>query len=326
MVLKLISKIALFIGIIVSLSYAMLYLNSNYPNEYVGGIRGKIKKLKETQEKKIVIVGGSNASFGIDTDAMEQEFGIPVVNMALHGGVSAKYMIEQVKPYLMEGDILIMSREPDALAGDHRWNHVVGTEVSLMPTYTVSEISILFSDRNLFETSITSFFNTVKLYVRWHPFEKRTEISSVYDSRVFKGDNVQSEYLKGSYTDTLKLHPLRRPRQNSLLITGLKKYRAELEKKGVGFYMTQAVVVDGYFKEIEIMPFWNYISEQTEIPLLNEEKTYVYQKKYFLNSPHHTNLRGRELRTKSIIQDILNNDLVNSDMDNFQRKKVKAKS
>lgn len=318
MVLKLIFKIVLFVGIITCLSYALLYLNSNYSVEYVGAIRGKIKKLKETNGKKIVIVGGSNASFGIDTDLMEKELEIPVVNMALHGGVSAKHMMEQVKPYLNKGDILIMSREPDALAGDHRWNYMVGNEVPLMPTYSISEIKILFTDRNLFETSIITFFNTIKLYVRWHPFKKRNEISTVYDSRVFTGDNILPKYLEGSFTDTLKIHRLNRPRQNSLLTTGLKEYKQDLEKKGVAFYMTPAVVVQGYFKEAEIVPFWKYISDQTQIPLLNEEKTYVYEKKYFLNSPHHTNLRGREFRTKSFIQDILDNNLVNSRMDNFQ--------
>lgn len=318
MVLKLISKILLLAGIILSLSYALLYLNSNYSVEYVGGIRGKIKKLKETDGKKIVIVGGSNASFGIDTKTMEQEFGMPVVNMALHGGVSVKYMMEQVKPYLQKGDILIMSREPDGLGGDHRWNYTVGTEVSLMPTYTFSEFGVLLSDRNLFETSITSFFNTIKLYVRWYPFKKRTEISSVYDSRIFEGDNMLPKYLKGSYTDTLKTHGLRRPGKNSLLINGLKEYKAKFEKNGIGFYMTPAVVVEGYFKEAEVLPFWKYISDQTQIPLLNTDKTYVYEKKYFLNSPHHTNLKGREQRTKSLTEDILSQNLVNSDMDNFR--------
>lgn len=317
MVLKLISKIVLFMGIVVSLSYALLYLNVNYSVEYVGGIRGKIKKLKETKGQKIVIVGGSNASFGIDTGAMEKEFRTPVVNMALHGGLSAKYMMEQVKPYLDEGDILIMSREPDALAGDHRWNHMVGTEVSLMPTYTFSEMGILLSDRNLFETSTTAFFNTVKLYLKWSPFEKRSEISSVYDSRVFEGDNILPQYLSGIFTDTLNIHRLKRPGKNSLLINGLREYKKEFEKMGIELYMTPAVVAEGHFKKSEIMPFWKYISEQTTIPLLNENKSYVFEKDYFLNSPHHTNLRGRELRTKALIEDILKQNLVNSNMDNF---------
>ena len=318
MVLKLISKIVLFIGIIVSLSYALLYLNSNYRVEYIGGIQGKIKKLKEAKGQKIVIVGGSNACFGIDTKLMEQELGIPVVNMSLHGGLSVKYMMEQVKPYLLKGDILIMSREPDGLAGDHCWNYMVGTEVSLMPTYNFSEIKLLTTDRNLFETSVTSFFNTVKLYVRWYPFEKRKEINSVYDSRVFEEDNILPEFLKGSYVDTLKIQRLKRPGKKSLLINGLKEYKEELDKRGVVFYMTPSVVVEGYFKETELMPYWKYISNQTQIPLLNEEKTYVFAKSYFLDSPHHTNLGGRELRTESFIQDISDNNLVNSVMDNFR--------
>lgn len=318
MVLKLISKIILFTGMIMALSYALLYLNSNYTNEYVGGIQGKMKKLKRAEGKKVVFVGGSNAAFGIDTKFMEKELGLPVVNVAMHGSLSVKYMMEQVKPYLKKGDVLIMSREPDGLAGDHRWNHMVGTGVSLMPTYNFSETRILFTDRNLFETSITSLFNTIKLYVRWHPFEKRKVISSVYDRRVFDRDNILSEYLNGSYIDTLKTRRLKKPGKNSLLINGLKKYKTEFEKKGIAFYMTPAVVVEGHFKKAEVIPYWKYISEHTEIALLNEEKPYIFESRYFLDSPHHTNLDGRELRTKSLIEDILVQNLVNANMDNFE--------
>lgn len=248
---------------------------------------------------------------------MEQQLGLPVVNIGLHGGLSAKYMMEQVKPYLKQGDLLIMSREQDALAGDHRWNYMVGTEVPLIPTYDFSEIRVLFSDRNLFETSITSFFNTIKLYVRWHPFERRKEISSVYDRRAFKGDNMLQEYMNGNYKDALVEHRLKRPSPKSLLINGLKSYKDEFVNKGIGFYLTPAVVVEGYYKEEEIMPFWTYISEHTQIPLLSDEKNYVYEKKYFLNSHHHTNLQGRRLRTESLIQDILEKNLVDTDMNNF---------
>ncbi|MGI9550430.1 MAG: hypothetical protein ACR2MT_04470 [Aurantibacter sp.] len=318
MVLKLLSKTFLFVAIIITLSYTLLYLNSNYDVEYIGGIRSKMKKLKEVKGRKIVIVGGSNASFGIDTDVMEDQLKMPVVNMALHGGLPAKYMIEQVRPHLQNGDILIMSREHDGLAGDYRWNHMVGTEVPLMPTYDFSEIRVLLSDRNLFETSITSFFNTIKLYVRWHPFERRKEVRSVYDSRVFKEDNILPKYMNGTYKDSLTVHRLKRPNPKSLLMNGLKAYKGELEEKGVACYITPAVVVEGYYSETEILPFWEYISEHTGIPLLNNKKTYVYKKTYFLNSQHHTNLEGRALRTRSLIQDIVEKKLVNSDMDNFR--------
>jgi len=306
MILKFVSKIIVFLLIILCISYSALYLYPDYKKEYVTGIVPKTKKLKEVKGPKIVVIGGSNASFGLDSEMIEKELRIPVVNMALHGGFPLKFIIEQVKPYLNKGDVLIMSREYEGLiGGDKVWNQFSGTEVPKAVTYNFSDAFVLFTDRILFETATSAVFNTIKLYLERYPFKGRGKQTSVYDYRSFRRDNIKDEWLEGEYTKEIKLRALKTPDSNSVVIRELKKYKQYFKNKGIKFYSTPPVVAEGHYKKEDILSFLSGFSKSTGIPLLNKDKTYVYKKTFFYNSYYHTNFKGRDIRTKSIIEDII---------------------
>ncbi|WP_157943692.1 MULTISPECIES: hypothetical protein [Arenibacter] len=284
----------------------------------MAGIIPKINKLKKVKTRKIVIIGGSNASFGIDSDLMERQLGIPVVNMALHGGLPLYYLLEQVKPFMNKGDILILSREYDGLVGDNRWAHMTGTELPKIITYDLSGLSTLLSSRTFFETTTSSLFNTLKLYIKRYPMKAQKDTTSVYSSRAFKNDNIFSDFLQGKYGSDIEEHPLPKPGINSLIIDGLRKNLQYFRNKGINFYLTPPVIVKGYYKEEDMKSFWEFISEGTKIPMLNEKKMYSYNKSYFLNSHYHNNATGRRIRTISIIDDINNKKLLKLKYHNFK--------
>lgn len=309
MVLKLIFRILILACIILLISYSGLYLNPDYKKEYVAGIISKLEKLKDVEVKKIVIIGGSNASFGVDTDLMERQLGVPVINMALHGGIPVKFIVEQVKPFMDEDDILIFSKEYEGLR-DRDWNRINGTEISKVATYDISNIKVLLSDQTLFETSVSNIFNTIKEYVKLHPIKGRQGVTSVYDSRAFRKDNLLPEFVTGKYGLEVKQHELKKLDKNSEVLKGLKEYKDYFENKGVKFYLTPPVIIKEYFEEDKILPFWHFFSDQTGIPMLNWDKKYSFEKEYFFNSHYHPNYIGRELRTKSLIEDLITLGLV----------------
>lgn len=309
MIVKFSIRLLILTGIILLISYAALHLNPDYKKEYVAGIIPKLDKLKEVKARKIVIIGGSNASFGIDTGLMERRLGIPVVNMALHGGIPVKYVVEQVKPFMNENDILIFSKEYEGLR-DRDWNMINGTEISKVATYDITQIRVLLSDRTLFETTVSNIFNTIKKYIELHPIKGRNGISSVYDARAFEEDNLKAKYITGTYKLQIEQHEIKNIEKSSILLSGLKRYKDYFDNKGVKFYFTPPVVIKGYFEEDQILPFWNFFSEQTGIPWLNDNKKYSFDKKYFFNSHYHPNLTGRRIRTISLIEDIVNAGLV----------------
>lgn len=81
------------------------------PSDYLAAIIDKHKILEATPSPKIILVGGSNVAFGLDSKKIQDELALPVVNMGLHGGFGLRYMIEEIKPQLKPGDIVILIPE-----------------------------------------------------------------------------------------------------------------------------------------------------------------------------------------------------------------------
>ncbi len=71
----------------------------------------KHEALETTAPPRIILVGGSNVAFGIDSEKMENELHLSVVNTGLHAGIGLPYMLNDVKPYLKEGDTIIIIPE-----------------------------------------------------------------------------------------------------------------------------------------------------------------------------------------------------------------------
>ncbi|MDE5546935.1 MAG: hypothetical protein K2I88_05675, partial [Anaeroplasmataceae bacterium] len=83
-----------------------------YDNTYLAELKDKISLLKNTKEKKIILVGGSSLPFGIRSDLIEQELPeYKVVNFGLYATLGTKAMMDLSKINIQEGDIVILSPE-----------------------------------------------------------------------------------------------------------------------------------------------------------------------------------------------------------------------
>lgn len=60
---------------------------------------------------KIIIMGGSNALFGINSKVIEDITGYNVVNFASHAGLDINFFYLKIKEYMNDGDIIVMPLE-----------------------------------------------------------------------------------------------------------------------------------------------------------------------------------------------------------------------
>lgn len=63
------------------------------------------------KEPKLVVLGGSNALFGIDSSLLEHTLGIPTINLALHGSLSFKHLFQEAQQYLQPHDHVLLAIE-----------------------------------------------------------------------------------------------------------------------------------------------------------------------------------------------------------------------
>lgn len=68
-------------------------------------------RAKSMQSKKIIILGGSNALFGINSEVIEKLTGYPVLNLATHAGLDMDYLYYKLKQHIGQEDIVVMPLE-----------------------------------------------------------------------------------------------------------------------------------------------------------------------------------------------------------------------
>ena len=69
----------------------------------------RLKALNDSN--KIVIIGGSNGAFGINSRLLHEAFNLPVVNTCTHASIGLRMQFETYKDMLREGDIVILTPE-----------------------------------------------------------------------------------------------------------------------------------------------------------------------------------------------------------------------
>jgi len=105
-----VSKLALrvtCIGFLSMLVTTSLFFSIKPDSEhYYQGSLEKVRLLESTPSPRIIIFGGSNIALGIDSEMIEQAFGIPVINDGLQVGLGVT-PLNEIRKYLRPGDIII---------------------------------------------------------------------------------------------------------------------------------------------------------------------------------------------------------------------------
>ncbi len=79
--------------------------------DYHGAIGPKHERLGSLPSPKVIVIGGSNATFGIDSEVLENALCKPVVNMSLHASLGFRFMVDEVKGSLGPGDLIVVALE-----------------------------------------------------------------------------------------------------------------------------------------------------------------------------------------------------------------------
>lgn len=100
---------------------------------FVAAFLDKQELMQNTPSPRIVLVGGSSVAFGFDSNQLSSLVGLPVVNLGLQGGLGLRFEPESVKPFLREGDIVILSPEYHNIFGQLHSGEMLVQIVALYP-------------------------------------------------------------------------------------------------------------------------------------------------------------------------------------------------
>lgn len=137
---------------------------------------------------RILIVGGSSAAFGVDSERISRELSVPVVNLGLHAGLGVEFMLREVAAVATDDDLVILCPEP-MLSLDGQYKLKCLAESLYPPSGAYFE-----RDLNLDAAIYIERFRHRLSVFRRSLFLPDTESSPVIDNRR-NGDSLSSDTL-----------------------------------------------------------------------------------------------------------------------------------
>ena len=290
-----------------------LSLPEYYGESYYAELPELYNKLKTTEGKKIVIVGGSNIAFGVNSAQMEsllrnQGYDYTVCNFGLYAAVGTSAMLELSEDFIGEGDIVILAIEPTS----ETFSTYFGATAMLKCAEKTPEM--------LLHMNKTQKSNLVGNFVSY--LQERAEISrtglipkadGVYGKASFDSNGDMIYQRAGNAMllgyDTAIPIDFAKISLQPAFVEQVNEYIASAEKKGATVVMSFAPMNQGAItdpSEEVLYDFFCQLQEQFNCRIISDPNDYIMESGWFYDSNFHLNDAGAKIRTYNLACDVLN--------------------
>lgn len=277
---------------------ALLYASLKMDQEsYLVSVFDKVKLLENTSSRKIVFVGGSGLAFGLDSSKLEQAYGLPVINMGVHAGFGLKFLLEQVRPFLKQGDIVVIMPEFEHFVG----NLFYGAEPLIQ--------YLLYTQnwKGLCDLPKIHLINVLlKMNCMIFDYSPGHQAKLPYVRSGFNNYGDMTAHLDLPDVDFSKTSRLEK-KLNEEAVQFLHNFVVTNTKQGISTMVIYPGMADTfYFRNADTIIAIAEAFRIHTIDVLATPQDCVYDDNLFFDSVYHLNKRGREKRTIKMIQSLAN--------------------
>ena len=292
------------VSILVMLILGIFVIGCQYEDGYNASLIDKIARLKSINEPKIILVGNSNLSFGMNSAMVEEAINMPVVNLGLHGGLGNVFHENMAKLNINSGDVVIIchsnfsddDRIIDALLAwitleYHRdlWDIVRGKDYpSLLQRYPIYWLKAL--KECILRTVQADTSYTRHSFNKYGDVMKKSENGRVPHEKMFKPGRIERPKINDTCINRLNLlNKFVRQREAVMLVAGYPI--------GYGEYTPPAE----QYKE-----FQRELASRLDCEVISDYTDYFIPYEYFYDTILHLDEEGTRIRTTQLIKDIKN--------------------
>lgn len=276
-------------------------IGNSFSDGYNASILDKIKRMDSINGPKILLVGNSNVDFGMDSNMLEEEFEMPVVDLGLHGGLGNAFHERIARLGVKKGDIVIVCHSDYSDHGSlddlklvwitieynkHLWRLLDTNDYKNMirayPNYVMSSICEWIICKRIFPAKAPysrSSFN------KYGDIAVRPNDINTY---VFSKNSIVVPHISEICVQRLnKLNDYIKTKNATLLIAGYPIAYGEYTPPAKDFEMFQL-----------------NLEEQLNCEIISDFTDYFIPYKYFYNTYLHLTTEGSKIRTKQLIKDL----------------------
>lgn len=306
---KFLIKTGLFITSVIMLFAAVYVLTGSQiqelENDFMAAMIDKHQRADEIGSPKIIIAGGSNVAFNIDSQRIEKELQMPVVNLGLSVGLGMNFIVNEIIDVANEGDIIIFSitffEKIDGIYSLKRHTVQHFPKASRYFRFDLSEEFTIHSRRlrdNLF---------SIVYRLRGNP-APATETDNLFESESIYTRSGFNEY--GDFTGHYGLPQVDVLGQRFAFeysewegIDQLNRLHKEVEKKGAQlYYIYPAYPFSDFERNREVLSrFDEDMRRELTFPILGDMQDSLYPETQFFDTAYHLQREGVIDRTEYLI-------------------------
>ncbi len=282
-------------------------------DNYLAAVLEKDRLIRRTPSPKIILVGGSNLAFGIDSKMMQDSLGLSVVNMGLYAKLGLRYMLAQVRPYIQKGDIVVVVPEYDQFYGDFaNGDNTLNTALLYAPrdripdfirSYSIVDVVL----RPRVEDARRSFLHALAASVGREAQFFPPDTNPVYNRHSFNeyGDVISHRGRKGLDPDSIYVKPLPPMRDfNRKTLDDMNAIEGKArEVHAHAYFMYPSYIDRSYVINVAaIDSLTRRLRSGMSMPIIGAPKDFVYPKQYFFDTRYHLTWDARPVRTREMIE------------------------
>ncbi len=266
--------------------------------DYLATLIDKEARLNSLDSNRLILIGGSNLAFGINSELIEKELPVKVANLGLHAGLGLPFMINQVSNLMKKGDVVVLS-----------------IAYPLFLDSAEPDIDLIQFIQELDPQTKNYYHFSPKEMLIGH-FEK---FRKYFTPDVYRVDPVFNRTLFNKYGDNeghLNKEPLanlkdRKPISNidtEKAVQLLSSFAEDSKNAGVQVLISYPPYPKTEFvgknKERIIALDIRLRNRLPSITFLDSPETHVFDDSLFYDTIYHLHGKGRDMRTKMLIEDL----------------------
>lgn len=277
-----------------------------FGDTFMGELKSKYERLKETSGKRIVLVGGSGVAFDCDSALMDDFFpSYEIVNFGMYAGLGTKAVMDLSENYIHEGDIVILSPEQseqtfsDYFNGEYMWQAADGAFGMLRDLKSEN-----------FEAMLGNFPRFALEKLNYVMKGQKPQTDSIYQKKSFNTygdielDTCRENILPNGYDVNQKVRFTENVVQPEFM-DYMNDWAKRLEKKGAVVWYRYCPVNKLSVEDMDDLAAYDvFLRQKLEFPVIGNPENSLMEAEWFFDTNFHLNQPGKEVNTVQLIRDM----------------------
>ena len=277
-----------------------------FGDTFMGELKSKYERLKETSGKRIVLVGGSGVAFDCDSALMDDFFpSYEIVNFGLYAGLGTKAVMDLSENYIHEGDIVILSPEQseqtfsDYFNGEYMWQAADGAFGMLRDLKSEN-----------FEAMLGNFPRFALEKLNYVMKGQKPQTDSIYQKKSFNTygdielDTCRENILPNGYDVNQKVRFTEDVVQPEFM-DYMNDWAKRLEKKGAVVWYRYCPVNKLSVEDMDDLAAYDvFLRQKLDFPVIGNPKNSLMEAEWCFDTNFHLNQPGKEVNTVQLIRDM----------------------